>query len=481
MIARHRIPYDILALFAIAGGGQLALSIALTCQRMKKIINERFIVDEVCLTPEQWHRKKHLLIGKFTRFVVVKHIDLSRIPVSATALTLWVDPGASFIFPPHLKSVKMLTFLTHSDASNIQLPDQLEELSLQTYTLSNSIKLPSTLKVLIMNQQFNLPLKGWIFPPSLQSLEFGHDFNVPISGLPSTLQSLKLGWNFNQTCLLPKHLKILKFGAGFNRAIKDLPLNLEILHFGDDFNQPIHHLELLNLEELVFGREFNQHLPILYGSLKKLVLGANFDRSLDLPPSLVTLQLGKYFNQSLGDLPRGITNLTFGERFNRPLPLLPPGLITLNLGDSFDRALSRLPSTIEYLDFGNSFNRSVEKLPQKAKQIRFGNSFNQCVETLKWPQGLSVLHFGACFNQTVDLLELPLNLHRLTFGRSFKKSLAHLQIPPMCEVYVERRDIHHSTFQKRGFSQKGEWYKPRRFVTLRDFILPTQLLERFDF
>jgi FNIP Repeat len=138
------------------------------------------------------------------------------------------------------------------------LPSRFSYKRAIVHDLASLAQLPATLQSLHLGYQFNQPLAAGILPAALQSLHLGHYFNQPLAAgvLPTTLQSLDLGYYFNQP-----------LAAGV------LPANLQSLHLGICFDQP-------------------------------LINGV-------LPASLQSLNLGYYFNQQLGieDVIRSLPNL----------------------------------------------------------------------------------------------------------------------------------------------------------------------------
>ena len=68
------------------------------------------------------------------------------------------------------------------------------------------------------------------FPETLQSLNFGDQFNQALVSLPSTLQSLTFGYSFNRRLgvTLPSTLKALTFGHRYNHSLLPLPGSLQL-------------------------------------------------------------------------------------------------------------------------------------------------------------------------------------------------------------------------------------------------------------
>ena len=128
---------------------------------------------------------------------------------------------------------------------------------------------------------------------------------------------------------------------------------------------------------------------------------------LYLPKSLISLTLGKGFNQSLEHvtLPGSLQNLTFGDHFNQSLECV------------------TLPGSLQNLTFGCNFNQSLEHvtLPNSLQNLTFGYSYNQSLERVALPRGLQNLTFGYSYNQSLERVALPHALQNLTFGYSFNR------------------------------------------------------------
>ena len=85
--------------------------------------------------------------------------------------------------------------------------------------------LPKSLETLEFHDKFNETLKGIHFPPGLQRLTLGYDFDQSLQGLktfPESLQVLTLGKSFDQTLTdvdLP-NLQRLAFGGSFCQSLE---------------------------------------------------------------------------------------------------------------------------------------------------------------------------------------------------------------------------------------------------------------------
>ena len=114
---------------------------------------------------------------------------------------------------------------------------------LEERTLSDVAALNETMSLTWLSRQ---QLKQGIqLPSSLQSLSFGDDFNQRLDGiqLPSSLQILTFDRSFNQSLdgiSLPSSLQSLTFGYYFNQRLDgiQLPSSLQSLTFGYCFDHP---------------------------------------------------------------------------------------------------------------------------------------------------------------------------------------------------------------------------------------------------
>jgi hypothetical protein len=149
-------------------------------------------------------------------------------------------------------------------------------------------------------------------------------------------------------------------------------------------------------------------------------------------------------------IPKCITTIVFSEFsfFNRSLlsneePWLPPKLVKLVFGQYFNRPIDGLPETLESLTFGEDFNQPVDNLPPNLKYLTFGEDFDKSVDFL--PDGLIVLKFGTYFNQSID--NLPDSIQELSLGAKFKRKIN--KFPQSLEkLVIKGKQIDKSEFQK---------------------------------
>lgn len=195
------------------------------------------------------------------------------------------------------------------------------------------------LKTIVFSDYFNEPLYSPIryifsfggkkFPPKLTHLTFGKDFNQPVYGLPDCIQYLKFDRTYHQSILdLPKELKHLEINCDWTTIICNMPLGLEYLSLGS-----------------FYDKDIMDNLP---ASLKYLTIGDHARGIIKLPPNLIYLKFGKYYNCPIDKLPPKLEYLEFGYLFDQPLGDLPPGLTHLILGYRYSHPLN-LPASLKYL------------------------------------------------------------------------------------------------------------------------------------
>jgi hypothetical protein len=96
---------------------------------------------------------------------------------------------------------------------------------------------PNSLRELYMGNIHNIEDLAGVFLEGLEVLTMGSEGRLLPGILPSTLQRLLLGENFNSPLLenvLPSHLRELELGSKFNQPLvpNTLPASLEILSIG---------------------------------------------------------------------------------------------------------------------------------------------------------------------------------------------------------------------------------------------------------
>ncbi len=337
----HQIPFDILVLFAQAGGHQTAISLASTCRAVKRLIDERFEVRQLITVHHFFdlyhnYRRRRGVVGKPVALEVNEYVELKGIPPTVRRLMLWLHLPKSFAFPPSLKELDMLGSL------KIPVPYGLE--TLRCNNIQTNI--PESLKKIDCHNIF-VPIPCGVesltvrtggtvtnLPPTLRHLKLGHNFNEPIH-LTTSLETLCFGFCFNQSIdqLVANQLTELRFGACFNQPINRLPPNLKLLEFGLAFNRPVSQLELpVHLETLWFGLNFNQPIDN-FGTLKHLKtlgFGKKFTQSLEplaSLPCLKTLQIGPQLIERIIYCPHLAEVRVVGEKLSKNLRQKLPGFI----------------------------------------------------------------------------------------------------------------------------------------------------------
>ncbi len=234
MSVAHKVPYDILALIADAGGKQTAVRLAMTCHALKRVVDQRFInkqnraIRVSDLFDSKGDRKiRH--VGKFTHFSVKDPNELKYIPNYTTVLFLSVDTGPNFEFPPGLEQLFISGMVS-------VLPQELFGLSLDWKTPFPTVSLPTSLKYFCFSLPRNRSLDDIQLPHHLEDLVVDGDISQPFTGvnLPQSLRILEFRGHFDQPLdhiHFPKGLRYLHLGRWFRHPIdrSRLPSDLEII------------------------------------------------------------------------------------------------------------------------------------------------------------------------------------------------------------------------------------------------------------
>ncbi len=432
----YQLPFDILVLFAQAGGHSLAVAIASTCHTLKQRIDQRYVVQctvdiSVVLNPCQGYQRRPGVIGKFVS-LAIKEPPKQLLHIPAWTLKVDVD----FEVP----------------CENLLLPQTLEHL--RVWRANHSLTFPSNLHTLEIRR--SMPKDYPIFPAGLKRL------STPFfpENLPQHLQVLEITGAFSgPVSHVPPNLLHLKMGFGYNHLLPLLPPNLQVLDLRDYFNHPLPSKLPKGLRELHLGSHFQQPIPLLPETLEKLSLPP-LSQHLRLPQGLTYLRLSINFNQKLPMLPSSLKTLVCGGSFNQPVNDLPSGLEHLEFGYSFDE-LVIFPAGLKTLKFGRKFNQPVDNLPAGLKTLEFGQKFDQPVDNL--PAGLRTLVFGESFNHTLkDYWSRALCLEKLVVGHMFRRSLRGLpqtvrevtMAEPTCDFERHRRSLINQNFSLRTVSLK---------------------------
>lgn len=363
--------------------------------------------------------------------------DFRHLPPFPSSLTRMVFRGAfSQAIPPQ-------TF-----------PPSLTDLTFTLFDHPLEGVLPTNLRSLNLGDSFSFPLlRAGVFPASLTTLIFGHDFDEVVEPgvLPPNLTCLEFQGRFNRRLdgVLPQSLQVLR-SRSFNRPLaRDvLPPSLRTLEL-PGFHQPLavgvlpQMLTSLTLYALNHTSEQDSK-HTLPSSLTALHLEASFDKNFAsaMPSSLTKLSLGRAFVLYNLDVLTNLQEMEFDGVFDKSLTAksLPPNLTRLHFGFSFNQPMARnaLPKTLTELSFGQRFDNLIKPrvLPKGLRTLSFGRRFNRCFQPHVLPASLTKLSFGDCFNQALGPGVLPASLTSLELGFGFSQRLEPASLP------VSLRSLH---------------------------------------
>jgi len=263
------------------------------------------------------------------------------------------------------------------------LPAHLTELDLFWSRFNHPMdRLPHRLLSLTLSSNFDQPLDA--LPSGLTRLDLRQAswFNRPLDGLPESLQVLILPSAFDQRLQqLPSSLRVLQFdpSSPFNHPLPPLPDSLSVLHLCECFNQPLQQLPR-GLTDLKLGDAFDHPLPLVKPE-PALVL-SNADQDPESPSSPATRcpasDVGSQESKAMS-YPVALLSLKLGRRFNQPLSL-PASLTSLSIyyGDfSQPLPVSSLPATLTYLSLPRSCNANVHAVRDRCPflQTTFGDGW----------------------------------------------------------------------------------------------------------
>lgn len=141
--------------------------------------------------------------------------------------------------------------------------------------------------------EFNQPI---ILPPNLTHVTFGEYFNQPIN-LPPNITHLSLGLDFAQHIILP-NIIYMEIDSN-NNIIDSLPNSLEELELGFEFNLPIDNLPSGLKKLVIYNYRYSYPLNNLPSSLEYLELevgaGTKFEiLPFNLPRNLKMFKIMNY-------------------------------------------------------------------------------------------------------------------------------------------------------------------------------------------
>jgi len=209
--------------------------------------------------------------------------------------------------PPMLKKLK-LSCSCYNKIYNF--PSNLELLYCSDEFFFHQTKIPNTLKSLYINQSgivsnYNYNLKTIFLFDNLEELYFNYDNDYEPN-------NMLYQWLIKLIDNLPTKLKILKLPSFWNKPLLNLPTILEKLYLGIEFNQSLDFLpESIKHIEFVELFKFNQPLDNLPSSIEYLNLQFQNDYSQtinNLPNSIKFLELGEY-ELKIDKLPKELEQL----------------------------------------------------------------------------------------------------------------------------------------------------------------------------
>jgi hypothetical protein len=210
------------------------------------------------------------------------------------------------------------------------------------------INIRKSCKQIIFDNSFDDSIDSISLPDHIESIKFGHWFNQSI---------VNVEWS--------KSLKTIIFGDEFFQLIDELPDTIEFLELGYNFNLPINKLPN-SLHSIVFGKKFNQSLEIikLPKLLKSIIFADDYDQQLEnikLSTEIVELHLGKKFNTNkLGNLPdvKILKIVNISENLNN----LPISLEYLKINQKHKQFIDKVPfgCVVEYfMDLNEQEQNSI--------------------------------------------------------------------------------------------------------------------------
>eukprot|EP01112_Ceratiomyxa_fruticulosa_P009350 TRINITY_DN2436_c0_g2_i5.p1 TRINITY_DN2436_c0_g2~~TRINITY_DN2436_c0_g2_i5.p1 ORF type:complete len:208 (-),score=13.75 TRINITY_DN2436_c0_g2_i5:294-917(-) len=158
---------------------------------------------------------------------------------------------------------------------------QLQELTTSDNHVMPLVNIPASLQYLKTGEMYNCPFDD-VLPEGLQKLVTGGYYNQVINQLPTSLTHLTLSENFTQKILrLPGSLRSLMLRSVlFNYDLKDvLPPSLRYLYLSDSYNHPLDLSKLPNLQTLSLGSGFTQRIDFVPRSLELLFLPRGYSHS----------------------------------------------------------------------------------------------------------------------------------------------------------------------------------------------------------
>jgi hypothetical protein len=356
------------------------------------------------------------------------------------------------------------------------------------YTFNQPLRLPASVKQIVLGHAFNseLDFEG---PVALDELVLGQLYNRPGFHINGTVKRLVLGGSYNQAdFVVPRATEYLRLGHAFNQPLQfaweTVVTHRAISSLDDDDDdqeeckdQPSSFYAAASSSTadvtakpkrlgLTFHNQAHKNNPGLFkksfgicqhisasslpsstrmaSSLTYLHTGTSFNRPVQLPCTLETIEFGVQFNSTFEfeSTPHHLTTLKFGRDFNLPCPSLPGSLETLEFGRDFNQAFAfETPPTLHSLTLGTRFERPGLQIPPNTRHVVMGEFYDQADFTI--PVGVQTCVLSErqrhpiTFQQPSSLQELtlppgydapglvvPRSVKRLTLGSYFNQPFA---------------------------------------------------------
>lgn len=266
--------------------------------------------------------------------------------------------------------------------------------------------LPKHIKWIVMDSEYLFPLTN--LPEHIKGLILDDEYNFELENLPYKLKYLILGKNNNTRFgILPQNLKILQINnphyshniIHIPKTIRKLIIYSNNVRIFDDLNQTcLEELDLANYSTNYYNSNQNDN-----NNDNNEINNINLNK---LPNTLKILSLPNYFNGSIDDLE------------------LPNSIVSLSLGKFYNIKINKFPNELKWLDLGNWYNHPIDNLPETLEQLIIGIDFD---DTLILPKNLKILDISD--NHFINVVSLPDTLEKLYIGKS------HRQLSALKEEY----------------------------------------------
>ena len=203
------------------------------------------------------------------------------------------------------------------------------------------------------------------------------------------LVSVTLSSSYNAPLVLPPTVKKLILGKNFNHSLPYLPSLVKLICGRGDFNQPLIHLSS-TLQVLELSRAFNNEL-ILPPHLKKFTMGTFFNMPVQLPNTLKYLFMGFHYNQDI-ILPESLRHLYIGCKFTKPLKL-PENLKLIRMGSKYTNYIDFSLIHLSELWIGAGYDHPLI-LPPTLKILHIAKDYPRRIHVDELPGTLKIIYIG---------------------------------------------------------------------------------------